>query len=316
MIKQTSFSVSGFSTTSRTTRKQVFLAKMDKLMPWAAIEALIEPHYPKAGNGRPPKALSQMLRMYCIANWYNLADEACEEALYDTACLREFCGIDLGPQNVPDATTLLGFRHLLERHQLGAAIFAQIGQLLQDNGLQLSGGTLVDATIIAAPSSTKNQAKQRDGQMHSTRKGGQYHFGMKVHTGVDSKSGLVHSASVTAANVHDSQQLEHLLHGQEGRVYGDSAYTGQKHIIKECAPQAKDYTQKRAWRNKALSEQEIKSNRRKSSVRAKVEHPFLTLKRIWGFAKVRYRGLEKNANRAFAMLAMYNVQKWGKPLMA
>jgi IS5 family transposase len=316
MIQQNSFVLPGFTTASRSTRKQAFLRKMDALMPWEAIEALIEPHYPKAGNGRPPKPLAQMLRMYCIANWYNLADEACEEALYDTACLREFCGIDLGPQNVPDATTLLGFRHLLERHQLGAAIFAQVGQLLQDNGLQLSGGTIVDATIIAAPSSTKNQAKARDEQMHSTRKGGQYHFGMKVHTGVDSKSGLVHSTSVTAANVHDSQQLGQLLHGQENRVYGDSAYTGQKQTIKECAPKAKDFTQKRAWRNKALTEQEIKTNKTKSSVRAKVEHPFLTLKRLWGFAKVRYRGLEKNANRAFAMLAMYNIQKWGRPLEA
>jgi transposase, IS5 family len=316
MIKQTSFAVPGLTTTKRSTRKQAFLAKMDSLMPWAAIEALIEPHYPRAGNGRPPKPLSQMLRMYCIANWYNLADEACEEALYDTACLRESCGIDLGPQSIPDATTLLGFGHLLERHRLGEAIFAKVGQLLQENGLQMSGGTIVDATIVAAPSSTKNQDKARDPQMHSTMKGGQYHFGMKVHTGVDSKSGLVHSASVTAANVHDSQQLEHLLHGQETRVYGDSAYTGQKEVIKECAPQAKDFTQNRAFRNKALSEQEIKTNKTKSSVRAKVEHPFLTLKRIWGFAKVRYRGLEKNANRAFAMLAMFNIQKWGRPLGA
>jgi IS5 family transposase len=255
-----------------------------------------------------------MLRMYLIANWFNLADEACEDALYDIAAFREFCRIDLGRERVPDATTLLGFRHLLEQHNIGAALFAKVGELLQANGLKLSGGTIVDATIIAAPSSTKNQDKARDPEMHQTKKGNQWYFGMKVHIGVDSKSGLVHSASVTPANVHDSQQLDQLLTGEENRLYGDFAYNGQKDALKAIAPKARDFTNKRAYRNRPLSEQDKETNRRKSSVRAKVEHPFLGLKRLWGFAKARYRGMAKNANRAFAMLALLNISSWGRPL--
>jgi IS5 family transposase len=289
---------------------------MDKLVPWVSLEELIEPHYPKAGNGRPPRDLSTMLRMYCVANWFNLADEACEDAMYDIVAFREFCRIDLGRQGVPDATTLLNFRHLLERHELGAAIFARVGELLVANGLKLSGGTIVDATIIAAPSSTKNETGQRDPEMRSTSKGGHWHFGMKAHIGADSATGIVHSASVTAANVHDSQQLNKLLHGNESRLYGDSAYANQSAALKAKAPKAKDFTNKRAYRNKPLSERDKEINRTKSQTRAKVEHPFLTLKRIWGFAKVRYRGLAKNANRVFAMLALINIDKWNRPLQA
>jgi transposase, IS5 family len=289
---------------------------MDKLIPWAALEQLIEPHYPKAGSGRPPRDLSTMLRMYCVANWFNLADEACEDAMYDIAAFRQFCRLDLGRQGVPDATTLLNFRHLLEKHQLGAAIFARVGQLLLANGLKLSGGTIVDATIIAAPSSTKNADNVRDPAMHSTSKGGHWHFGMKAHIGADSASGIVHSASITAANVHDSQQLGNLLHGDETRLYGDSAHANQKEVLAAKAPKARDFTNKRAYRNKPLTECDRQINRTKSQTRAKVEHPFLTLKRIWGFAKVRYRGLAKNANRVFAMLALINIDKWNRPLQA
>jgi IS5 family transposase len=257
-----------------------------------------------------------MLRMYCVANWFNLADEACEDAMYDIVAFREFCRIDLGRQGVPDATTLLNFRHLLEKHELGAAIFARVGQLLVANGLKLSGGTIVDATIIAAPSSTKNEDKARDPEMHSTSKGGHWHFGMKAHIGADSATGIVHSASVTAANVHDSQQLANLMHGDETRLYGDSAYANQKEAFAAKAPRAKDFTNKRAYRNKPLTERDKEVNRTKSQTRAKVEHPFLTLKRIWGFAKVRYRGLAKNANRVFAMLALINIDKWNRQLLA
>jgi transposase, IS5 family len=316
MMTQSTLAVGGFDAHSKTTRKASFLARMDKLMPWAALTDLIEPHYPKAGNGRPPRALSTMLRMYCIASWFNLADEACEDALYDIAAFRDFCNVDLGRQGVPDATTLLNFRHLLEKHQLGAAIFAKVGELLQADGLKLCGGTIVDATIIAAPSSTKNQDKARDPEMHSTQKAGHWSFGMKAHIGVDSATGLIHSASVTAANEHDSQQLANLLHGNETRLYGDSAYRGHKDALKAKSPKAKDFTNKRAYRNTPLTERDKEVNRTKSQTRAKVEHPFLTLKRIWGFAKVRYRGLAKNANRAFAMLALINIDKWGKPLGA
>jgi IS5 family transposase len=316
MKQMTLAAAKGFEVHGRATRKAAFLARMEALVPWAAFCALIEPHYPKAGNGRAPVGLERMLRMYLIANWFNLADEACEDALYDIAAFRDFCRIDLGRERVPDATTLLNFRHLLEQHQIGAALFAKVGELLLANGMKLSGGTIVDATLIAAPPSTKNLEQSRDPEMHQSKKGNQWHFGMKLHIGADSQSGLIHSASVTAGNVHDSQELPHLLHGQETRLYGDSAYRGkrQRERLKDIAPRAKDFTNKRAYKGRPLSDADKQTNRRKSSVRSKVEHPFLTLKRIWGYAKVRYRGLAKNANRAFAMLAMINLSKWGSPL--
>ena len=316
MKQMTLAATRGFEKHNRATRKAEFLARMEGLMPWAEFCALIEPHYPKAGNGRPPVGLERMLRMYCVANWFNLADEACEDALYDVPVFREFCQIDLGRERVPDATTLLHFRHLLEKHDLGAALFAKVGELLLANGMRLSGGTIVDATLIAAPPSTKNQEKSRDPEMHQTKKGNEWHFGMKLHIGTDSQTGLVHSASVTAANVHDSHQVPNLLHGEETRFYGDSAYRGkeQRERLKGIAPKAKDFTNKRAYRNCPLTEADKETNRRKSSVRSKIEHPFFTAKRLWGFVKIRYRGLAKNANRAFAMLAMINSNKWRRPL--
>ena len=318
MKQMTLAAVKGFEVHGRATRKAEFLARMQTLVPWAEFCALIEPHYPKAGNGRPPVGLERMLRMYLIANWFNLADEACEDALYDIPAFRDFCHIDLGRERVPDATTLLNFRHLLEQHQLGAALFAKVGELLQANGMKLSGGTIVDATLIAAPPSTKNEEQSRDPEMHQSKKGNQWYFGMKVHIGMDSQSGLIHSASVTAGNVHDSQALSNLLRGEETRLYGDSAYRGEKQRkrLKDVAPKAKDFTNKRAYKNRPLTDADKQTNRRKSAVRSKVEHPFLTLKRFWGFAKVRYRGLAKNANRAFAMLAMINLVKWGRPITA
>ena len=316
MKQMTLAAAKGFEKHNRATRKAEFLARMESLMPWAEFCTVIEPHYPKAGNGRPPVGLERMLRMYCVANWFNLSDEACEDALYDVPVFREFCRIDLGRERVPDATTLLNFLHLLEAHDLGAALFAKVGELLLANGMRLSGGTIVDATLIAAPPSTKNKDKSRDPEMHQTKKGNEWYFGMKLHIGADSKTGLVHSASVTAANVHDSNEVPNLLHGGETRLYGDSAYRGkaQRERLKVIAPKAKDFTNKRAYKNRPLTEADKATNRRKSSVRSKVEHPFLTLKRFWGFAKVRYRGLAKNANRAFAMLAMLNINKWGRPL--
>ncbi len=316
MKQMTLATAKGFEVHGRPTRRTEFLARMDALVPWSEFCTLIEPHYPKAGNGRPPIDIELMLRMYLIANWFNLADEACEEALYDIAAFRDFCGVDLGRQRVPDATTLLNFRHLLEEHKIGAALFAKVGELLLANGMKLSGGTIVDATLIAAPPSTKNRDKSRDPEMHQSKKGNQWHFGMKLHIGADSQTGLVHSASVTAGNVHDSQELPNLLHGKETRLYGDCAFRGkkQREQLKALAPQAKDFTNKRAYKNRPLTEADRLTNRRKSAVRSKVEHPFLTLKRIWGFAKVRYRGLAKNANRAFAMLALINLSKWGRPL--
>jgi IS5 family transposase len=313
-MKQQTLSTNGFETYRKPTRKAEFLARMETLVPWEEFVKVIEPFYPKAGNGRPPVGLERILRMYFIANWFNLSDVACEDALYDVPAFRDFCEFDLGQERIPDATTLMNFRHLLEQNDLGAAMFTKVGALLLANGMKLSGGTIVDATIIAAPSSTKNADKARDPEMHQTKKGNQWHFGMKVHIGVDSKTGLAHSATVTPANVHDSQELPNLLHGNETRLYGDSAYTGQKEAIKQVAPKARDFTNKRASRNTPLTDADKETNRRKSQVRAKVEHPFRPLKNIFGFAKVRYRGLMKNANRAFAMLALINLDKWGLPL--
>jgi IS5 family transposase len=211
---------------------------MDKIVPWAALCAVVEPHYPKASNGRPPVGLERMLRMYFVQHWFNLADAACEDALLASTALRRFVGIDLGRERVPDATTLVTFRRLLESHQLGEALFAKVGEVLQANGLKVGTGTIVDATIIGAPSSTKNAQKQRDPEMHQTRKGQQWYFGMKLHIGVDSKTGLAHSAVVTPANVHDKHPLPQLLHGREKQLYGDSAYASQQELIQSKAPKA------------------------------------------------------------------------------
>lgn len=311
-MKQTTLAMAadqgaGFERYRKPTRRETFLAEMETLVPWSQLCALIEPHYPKAGNGRPPLGLPRMLRIHLLQHWFNLADLAMEEALYDSAALRRFVGIDLGREPVPDATSLLRFRHLLEHHELGAAIFTEVGRLLQAKGLKLSAGTIVDATIISAPSSTKNQEQARDPEMKHTRKGNQWHFGMKVHVGADAKSGLVHSAVITAANVHDKHPLPDLLHGAEKRVYGDRGYQGQTALIKQAAPQARDFTNRRVRNAGCIDEIERNKNRTKSRTRARVEHPFHVLKRLWGFAMVRYRGLRKNANRAFTALALANL---------
>ena len=237
-----------------------------------------------------------MLRLHCLQQWFNLSDPAVEEALYDSRAMRQFVGIDLGREPVPDETTICKFRHLLETHQLGQQLFARIGEYLTRQGLQVSRGTIVDATIISAPSSTKNRTKERDPEMHQTKKGNQWYFGMKAHIGVDSCTKLIHSVAATAANVHDSQVLPKLLHGQETRVWGDSAYSGQREVIQRQAPNAKSFIQTKAYRHRPLSDEERARNRTKSKVRAKVEHAFLVIKRIFGWAKVRYRGLAKNTH--------------------
>jgi IS5 family transposase len=299
----------GFEQYRKPTRRDTFLATMEQIVPWAALCEVIEPHYAKAGNGRPPVGLERMLRMYFVQHWFNLADVACEEALLDSTALRRFVGIDLGRERVPDGTTLLKFRRLLEKHKLGEALFAKVGEILQERGLKLGTGTIVDATIIGAPSSTKNADKRRDPEMHQTRKGQQWYFGMKMHIGVDSQTGLAHSAVVTAANVHDKHPLPDLLHGNEQRVYGDSAYASQKALIQSKAPKAKDFTNQRVRKRKGdeIDEVERSKNRNKSKVRARVEHVFAVVKRLWGFAKVRYRGLTKNATRSFVVLGLANL---------
>ena len=306
----------GFEQYRRPTKRDVFLQTMNELVRWAQLCEVIAPHYAKGEGGRPPVGLERMLRMHFVQHCFNLADEACEEALLDSTSLRRFVGIDLGRERVPDATTLLKFRRLLNEHKLGEQLFAKVGEVLQARGMKLGKGTIVDATIIGAPSSTKNAEKARDPEMHQTRKGQQWYFGMKMHIGVDSRSGLVHSAVVTAANVHDKHALPELLHGNEQRVYGDSAYASQKELISAKAPQAKDFTNQRARRNGEVDEAERSKNRNKSKVRARVEHVFAVVNRLWGFSKVRYRGLAKNATRAFTVLALANLYLCRKRLMA
>lgn len=307
-MHQRSLAEEGFEKYRKPTRRERFLAEMEQIIPWRELSAAIEPFYPKpAGAGRRPVGIERMLRIHFLQHWFNLSDPAVEEALYDSRALRRFVGIDLGREPVPDETTILKFRHLLEAHNLGAQLFALIGGYLQENGLKISTGTLVDATIINAPSSTKNREKARDLEMHQTKKGNQWYFGMKGHIGVDSKTKLIHSVVATAANVHDSQVLGDLVHGEETRVWGDSAYAGQGECLRRHAPRARDFTNKRARRNQPLSVAERMANRTKSKVRARVEHPFLVIKCIFGFRKVSYRELDKNANRLFIVCGLSNL---------
>jgi len=313
---QATFADSGFEAYRKTTRREQFLSQMDRVIPWAQLCALVEPVYPKGeGPGRPTVGLERMLRTYFLQHWYDLSDPAVEEALYDSNAMRRFVGIDLGRERAPDESTVCKFRHLLEEHGLGKRIFEEVGRYLQEHGFKLSRGTIVDATIISAPSSTKNKDKARDPEMHQTKKGNQWYFGMKAHIGVDAKERLIHSVVATAANVADSTVMPQLLRGDETRVYGDKAYCGQAEAIREKCPKAKDFTQRRAHRNRPLTEQQEQANHTKSKTRSKVEHPFLVLKRVWRFAKVRYRGLRKNANRLFAACALANLFRVRKRLL-
>ncbi|MGH8274960.1 MAG: IS5 family transposase [Gammaproteobacteria bacterium] len=303
-MRQQSLAEEGFEKYRKPTRRERFLGEMEQIIPWGELSAVIEPFYPQpAGAGRRPIGIERMLRIHFLQHWFNLSDPAVEEALYDSRALRRFVGIDLGREAVPDETTILKFRHLLEAHNLGERLFELIGAYLQENGLAIGTGTIVDATLISAPSSTKNEAKARDPQMHQTKKGNQWYFGMKTHIGVDSKTKLMHSVVATAANVHDSQVLDDLLHGEERRVWGDSVYTGQR------------LYEHRARRNHPLSEADKAANRTKSKVRAKVEHPFHTLKCVFGFRKVR-RGLDKNAERLFVACGLVNLYLARRRLLA
>jgi IS5 family transposase len=307
-MRQQTLAEGSFERYRKTTRREAFLAEMERVVPWSELSRLIESVYPKGdGAGRPPVGVERMLKIYFLQHWFNLSDPAVEEALYDSRAMRAFVGIDLGHEPAPDETTVCKFRHLLEVHDLGERLFAAVREYLQAQGMKINTGTIVDATIINAPSSTKNQDKQRDPEMHQSKKGKQWYFGMKAHIGVDSKTKLIHSVVATAANVHDSQVLSELLHGEERRVWGDAAYAGQRDVIRERAPQAKDFTNKKAHRHRALSDEELAKNRTKSKVRAKVEHPIGVIKRVFGFVKVRYRGLAKNATRLFVACALANL---------
>ena len=307
--------MTGFERYTKKTKRALFLEEMEQVAPWDKLCSLIEPYYAKAGNGRQPVGLERMLRIYFLQQWFNLSDPAVEEALYDSAVMRSFVGIDLGREPVPDETTVCKFRHLLEQHQLGGQILEAVNLHLQSQGVRITTGTIVDATIIHAARSTKNREQKRDPEMHQTRKGKQWYFGMKAHVGVDSKTKLIHTALVTAAHVADATVLPELLHGEETRVWGDQAYRGQRDVIHACAPQAQDCTHRRYRYKKWVDEVERAKNRTKSTVRSKVEHVFGVMKLKFGFVKVRYRGLAKNANRLFATCALVNLFMVRKRLM-
>ena len=307
-------SQSGFEKYGKKTRREKFLEEMDRIMPWSELELPIEPHYPKPGNGRPPVGLSILLRIYFLQHWFNLSDPAAEEALYDSPALRRFVGVDLGRAPAPHETTILNFRHLLEKHDLCGAMLEAVNHYLEDRGIRIGTGTIVDATIIHAPSSTKNATATRAPEMHQTRKENQWYFGMKAHIGVDSKHGHVHSMCSSAASVADKHLLPDLLHGEERKVWGDGGYQGQGEAIRKAAPQAQDMTSRRTRYKKAVDELQRRKNRTKARVRAKVEHPFRILKRVFGFVKVRFRGLKKNHDHLCAAFALVNLYQHRKQL--
>ena len=296
-----------FEKYGRKSRRELFLDEMEQVVPWAELQALIEPHYPKAGNGRQPVGLAIMLRVYFVQQWFNLSDPGVEEALYESQALRRFVGVDLGIAPAPDETTICRFRHLLEKHDLGGVMLDAVNLHLERKGIRIATGTIVDATIIHAPSSTKNEKKERDPEMHQTRKGQQWYFGLKAHIGVDAKEGIVHSVATTAASVADKHMLPGLLHGEERKVWGDGGYQGQTEAIREAAPHAQDMTCRRTKFKGYVDELQKKKNTTKSRVRAKVEHPFRILKRIFGFDRTRYRGIRKNHNRLCASFALVNL---------
>jgi IS5 family transposase len=291
----------------RKSKREQFLDEMEQIVPWAELQALVEAHYPKGENGRPPVGLSIMLRVYFLQQWFNLSDPGAEEALYESPVLRRFAGVDLGRAPAPDESTILQFRHLLEKHDLGEAMLQTMNEYLESRGIRISRGTIVDATILHAPSSTKNRSGERDPEMHQTRKGKQWYFGLKAHVGVDSKQGHVHSVCTSAASVADKHMLPDLLHGDECKVWGDGAYQGQGEAIRQAAPRAQDMTSRRVKYKNFVDELQKAKNRVKARVRAKVEHPFRILKRIFGFEKVRYRGLKKNHERLCTCFALVNL---------
>jgi len=306
MSEQRTFASVAWNQKGKVTRREQFLAEMDAVIPWATLFALIEPHYPKAGRGRQPLGLEKMLRIYFLQQWFNLSDPQAEDAIYDSESMRRFARVELGEDIVPDETTILRFRHLLEEHQLTAGMFAAVRDLLEEKRLLLKAGTIVDATIIAAPSSTKNATGTRDPEMKQVRKGKAWHFGMKLHVGTDRK-GRVHSVVATHAAAADITQMPELLHGEELAVYGDQAYWKEGDRQAFEARGVRYRVNRRGGYKRPLSERWRAINRARSRTRALGEHPFLVVKHLWGFAKVRYRGLKKNLARAQTMFALANL---------
>lgn len=326
MKRQLSFASQEYELKKKRTRREKFLGEMEQVVPWGRIVALIEPHYPQGKRGRPPIGLERMLRIYFVQQWYGLADEALEDALYDSQALRDFAGVDLGVEGVPDATTLLKFRRLLERHDLTRRVLDEVNALLEEKKLLLREGTIMDATIIAAPSSTKNQRRERDPAMHQTRKGNQWHFGMKAHIGADDAHGLVHTVEGTAANESDVSQAHRLLHGQEKRAGADAGYVGvekRAEIITHQQATGVALDWRIARRRRAVRDQpegwaktlDLAWETLKARARALVEHPFHIVKNLFHYRKVRYRGLEKNTAQLRTLFALANLYKVRRHLL-
>ena len=321
MDHQLTFADSEFNQKRRKTRKEIFLGRMDKLIPWKRLESIIEPHYPKAGNGRRPYPLISMLRIHCMQHWYNLSDPAMEDTLYEIASMRLFAGLSLD-KPIPDHTTIMNFRHLLERKKLAREILREINQWLTDAGVLLKEGTLVDATIIEAPTSTKNKSGERDPEMHQTKKGNQWHFGLKAHIGVDARTGITHSFTTTAANEHDLNHVGELLHGNEEFIFADAGYRGAEKRAELKGASGDWYIAERPGKISALKKHPRKNKLAihteylKASVRAKVEHPFRIIKCQFGFTKARYRGLMKNDSKLAMLFALANVVRVDQMLRA
>lgn len=314
MADQRTFAGLAWNTKGKTTRREKFLAEMNAVIPWKRLCSVIEPHYPKAGRGRPPLGLEKMLRIYFLQQWFDLSDPAAEDAIYDSESMRRFVGVELGEDSVPDETSILNFRHLLEKHDLTKAIFSEIGSLLDEKGLIVKQGTIVDATIISAPSSTKNATQSRDSEMRQTKKGNTWHFGMKVHIGTDTQ-GIVHSLSTTHAAAADIHQLPNLIHGEERELYGDRAYWSESDRRSFQEVGVRYRVNRRGHRHRPLSARGQQINRGRSRVRARCEHPFHVVKTLWGFRKTRYRGLYKNTARAYTAFALSNLYLLRRKLM-
>jgi len=327
IMDQLTFAEAEYNVKKRKTRREKFLEQMDLLIPWKQLERKIQRYYPKSGQGRQPYPLNVMLRVHCMQLFYNLSDPAMEDSLYEIESMRRFAGLSLsgpipdeaglslsGP--IPDETTILKFRHLLERHNLGVAVFKEVNRHLDKQGLMLKEGSIVDATIIEAPTSTKNEDGKRDPEMHQTKKGNEWHFGMKMHIGVDDALGVVHSMTTTSANAHDITQLPALLNGEEGVVWGDAGYSGADKRTELKAADVDWLISQRPGIRKTLKGVAAKAEKAKAQVRAKVEHVFLKIKQQFGYAKVRYRGLAKNTNRLYVLLGFANLLTCKKYLLA
>ena len=306
-MQRASFASLAYENKKKKTRREKFLEEMNQAIPWAELLQVVRDHYPKAGNGRHPMLLERMLRIYFMQQWYGLSDPGMEDALYDSEAMRRFADIDLEVDAVPDETTILHFRHLLEKHNLTKKIFEKTQRYLTEKGLLLREGTIVDATIINAPASTKNRDKTRDKEMRQTKKGNQWYFGMKAHVGTDTGRGLAHSVVVTDAAVHDSRVMDELLHGEELAVYGDKAYANEEKRKEYEGNGIEWCINRKANRGQQLTREDKDYNHRQSQIRAKGEHAFLVVKHLWHYQKVRYKGLYKNAVQVFSLFALANL---------